>query len=202
MKKHASTAARMCIAAFAFLLCASIPLRSYAESPDADAIIDYSFKGFTLGLETGLAAGYLTTGDRYDEREWRKLAIGMGIGAFAGVTAGIFIAAADYSSRRSSMVGYYILRDTNYGTLLGAAMGAIVGAMFWLDDGLPRDMLQGTAYGMLFGAVAGVTYGIIESRNAPRRSRRHRDDRYYDDWRFSMAPDPRGGGLLSVSKQF
>jgi hypothetical protein len=124
-------------------------------------LIDYSFKGFTLGVEAGLAVGYLATGSRYRQDEWRTLVVGMGVGAFAGITAGIFIAAADYSSRGSS-VGYYILRDTNYGTLIGAAMGAVVGGLVWMDDGLPRDLLRGTAYGMLFGGVAGITYGLIE----------------------------------------
>jgi len=193
-----SRPARLCAASFVFLLCTLVPVRSFADMPDAGAVIDYSFKGFTLGVEVGLSVGYLMTGEVYREREWTKLVLGMGIGAFAGVTAGIFIAAGDYAGR-GSPVGYYILRDTNYGTLIGAAMGAVVGALFWLDDGLPRDLLQGTAYGMLFGGVAGITYGIIESRNAPpRRSRRWRDT---DDWRFSMAPGP-GGGMMAVGKRF
>jgi len=193
---YTSKRARLYAASIVFLLCSLVPARSFAEMPDAGALIDYSFKGFTLGVEAGLAVGYLATGSRYRQDEWRTLVVGMGIGAFAGITAGIFIAAADYSSRGSS-VGYYILRDTNYGTLIGAAMGAVVGGLFWLDDGLPRDLLRGTAYGMLFGGVAGITYGIIESRNAPRRSNRH----YGEDWRFSMAPGP-NGGMLGVTKKF
>jgi hypothetical protein len=199
---YASKSARLYAASLVFLLCSLFPARSFAEMPDADAMIDYSFKGFTLGVEFGLSVGYLATGERYREREWRTLVLGMGIGAFAGVTAGIFISAADYAGRGSS-VGYYILRDTNYGTLIGAAMGAVVGALFWLDDGLPRDLLRGTAYGMLFGGVAGITYGIIESRNAKPRfyRRRNRDRDDYDDWRLSVAPGP-SGGMVGVSKHF
>jgi MFS family permease len=200
---HSSKRARMYLASLGFLLCTLVPVRSYAEMPDADAMIDYSFKGFTLGIEIGLSVGYLTTGQRYRSQEWRSLVVGMGVGAFAGITAGIFISAADYSSNRGSSVGYYILRDTNYGTLIGAAMGAVVGALFWLNDGLPRDLLRGTAYGMLFGGVAGITYGIIESRNASPRGirRRDRDHDSYDDWRYSFVPYL-DGGMVGVSKHF
>jgi hypothetical protein len=193
---YTSKPVRLYAASIVFLLCSLVPTRSFAEMPDAGALIDYSFKGFTLGVEVGLAVGYLATGPRYRQDEWRTLVVGMGVGAFAGITAGIFIAAADYSSRGSS-VGYYILRDTNYGTLIGAAMGAVVGGLVWMDDGLPRDLLRGTAYGMLFGGVAGITYGLIESRNAPRRTNRH----YGEEWRYSIAPGP-SGGMLSVAKQF
>lgn len=199
---HSSKRARLYAASIGFLLCTLIPVRSYAEMPDADALIDYSFKGFTLGVEIGLSAGYLATGNVYREHEWKSLVVGMGVGAFIGITAGIFIAAADYSSTRGSMVGYYILRDTNYGTLIGAAVGAVVGALFWLDDGLPRDLLRGTAYGMLFGGVAGITYGIIESRNTRSHRIRRRDrDIDYDDWRYSLAPTY-GGAMVAVSKRF
>jgi hypothetical protein len=202
---------RLRAALFIFLIGTFIPARSFAEMPDTGAIVDYSFKGFTLGLEIGLAVGYLSTGNHYADREWRKVLLGMGIGAVAGITAGVFIAAADYSTRGSPM-GYYILRDTNYGTLVGAAMGAVVGTLLWINDGSSRDLLRGLSYGTLFGAIVGITYGIIEGKNASPRSRRYngggdryeRDDRrrdYDDDWRLSFAPAP-NGIAVGVSRYF
>lgn len=204
---------RVRAAIFVFLIGTLMPARSFAEMPDTGAIVDYSFKGFTLGLEIGLAVGYLSTGNHYADREWRKVVLGMGIGAVAGITGGIFIAAADYASRGSPL-GYYILRDTNYGTLVGAAMGAVIGTLLWINDGTSRDLLRGVSYGTLFGGVVGIVYGIIEGKNASPRSRgryggrgeggdrydRRRND-YDDDWRLSFAPSP-GGLAAGVSKHF
>ena len=186
------------VALLAFALSTLAPSRSYAAAPDTGALVDYGFKGFTLGLETSLAVGYLSTGDRYENREWRKIVLGMGIGALSGMTVGMIIAIADYSGR-GVPVGYYMLRDANYGTWIGAAMGAIVGMLLWVDDGHPRDVVRGTAYGTLFGAIAGLAFGIIEGRSAsPVRT-------YGNEWRLSMAPTDcvRSPGLAAVlSKRF
>ncbi|MET0391369.1 MAG: hypothetical protein ABW321_35675 [Polyangiales bacterium] len=204
---YALKRARLRAALFVFLVGTLVPSKSFADMPDAGAILDYGFKGFTLGLELGLAVGYLSTGDHYSEREWRKLVLGMGIGALAGMTAGVFIAAADYSSHGAPL-GYYILRDTNYATLVGAAFGAVVGTLLWINDGTSRDLMRGISYGVLFGAVVGIVYGIIEGKNAsPRDHRRRRYDRDYDrdEWRYSFMPVPVGTSLgvaASVSKTF
>jgi Na+/proline symporter len=123
----------------------------------------------------------------------------MGIGALAGVTTGIIIAVADVTGG-GVPVGYYVLRDAGYGTWIGAAVGALVGALLWVDDGKPRDLLQGAAYGSLFGAVAGVAYGIIEGKNASPPTRR-----YDNDWRFSVSPinSPRSPGIAAMlAKRF
>ena len=185
-------------ALFAFALSTLAPSRTQAAAPDVGALVDYGFKGFTLGLEVGLAVGYLSTGDKYESREWRKVVLGMGIGALAGMTTGMLIAIADYSGR-GVPVGYYVLRDANYGTWFGAAIGAIVGMLLWVDDGHPRDVVRGAAYGTLFGAVAGVAFGIIEGRSAsPVRG-------YGNEWRFSLAPTDtvRSPGVAAVvAKRF
>jgi hypothetical protein len=104
------------------------------------------------------------------------------VGALAGLTTGIIIAVADVTSN-SVPVGYYVLRDATYGTLIGAVMGGLVGVLLWVDDGTPRDVLQGASYGTLFGAVAGIAYGIVEGKNAPSPG-----GRFGGDWRVSLAP--------------
>jgi hypothetical protein len=182
----------------AFALSTLAPSRSLAAMPDTGAIVDYGFKGFTLGMECGLAVGYLATGDVWERHEWRTVVLGMGIGALSGMTLGVLISVADYTGR-GVPVGYYVLRDANYGTWIGAAMGTIVGMLLWLDDGHPRDAVRGAAYGTLFGAVAGVAYGIIDGKNAsPVRG-------YGNEWRFSVAPTggARSPGLAAmVARRF
>jgi hypothetical protein len=173
------------------------PAKSRAAMPDADIFFDYGFKGLTIGAELGLSVGYLSAGSRFEEQEWRKLVLGVGIGALAGLASGIVIAIADVSSG-SVPVGYYILRAASYGVWIGAAIGTIVGALLWIDDGRPRDLLQGAAYGSLFGAVAGMAFGIIEGKNTAHPSRRY----YDDDWRYSFAPVPGGGLAGVVAKRF
>lgn len=147
--------------------------------PDATTLVDYGFKGFTLGLEMGLALGYITTGSHWESNEWKKLVIGAGIGALAGMTTGIIVAVAD-AAGDGVPAGYYLLRDAGYGVLLGATMGAVIGVLLWVDDGTSKDVLKGAAYGALIGAAAGLLYGIIEASNA-RPHRRERDDDEEED---------------------
>jgi hypothetical protein len=179
------------------LLSALAPAKSRAAMPDADIMFDYGFKGLTIGAELGLSVGYLSAGSRYEEREWRKLVLGVGVGALAGLTTGIIIAIADTASG-SVPVGYYVLRGAGYGTWIGAAIGAMVGGLLWIDDGRPRDLIQGAAYGSLFGAVAGLAYGIIEGKYASPPSHHYHED----DWRFSVAPTFSPGLAAMVAKRF
>ena len=168
------------LAALMFVASTFAPSRSRAEMPDAASLVDYGFKGFTLGLELGLAIGYITTGPRWERAEWKSLAMGMGIGALAGMTTGIIVAVADTTSE--GVGGYYLLRDAGYGTLLGASMGAVVGLLLWVDDGSSKDVLRGSAFGALFGAGAGLVYGIIEAAHAKPRGRDYEDEDEEAGW--------------------
>lgn len=187
----------LCVLGVSIALGAIAPAKSRAAMPDADAFFDYGFKGFTIGAELGLSVGYLSAGNRYEQDEWRKLVLGVGIGALAGIATGIFIAVADVTSG-SVPVGYYVLRAAGYGVWIGAVVGALVGGLLWIDDGQPRDLIQGAAYGSLFGAVAGMAFGIVEGKNATPPARRY----YGDDWRFSVSPLPGSGLAGMVSKRF
>jgi hypothetical protein len=199
-KYRAWLRSHMAIALYALVVSIALgavaPAKSRAEMPDADILFDYGFKGLTIGAELGLSVGYLSAGSRYEEHEWRKLVLGVGIGALSGLATGILIAVADVSSG-SVPIGYYILRGAGYGVWIGAVVGSLVGALLWIDDGRPRDMIQGAAYGSLFGAVAGMAFGIIEGKNTAPPSRRY----YDDDWRFSFSPVPSGLAGM-VSKKF
>jgi hypothetical protein len=173
---QSSRPTRLALAVAALMFAASTlaPARGRADMPDAASLVDYGFKGFTLGLELGLAVGYITTGPRWHSNEWKNLAIGMGIGALSGMTTGIIVAVADTTSEGTG--GYYLLRDAGYGTLLGGTMGAVVGMLLWVDEGSSKDVLKGSAFGAIFGAGAGIVYGIIEASHAKPRGRYDDDD--------------------------
>ncbi|HKU39054.1 MAG TPA: hypothetical protein VJR89_12925 [Polyangiales bacterium] len=184
------------------LLAASVlaPAHSRADMPDADNLLDYGFKGLTLGAEIGLAVGYLSTGSEFEDEEWRKLVMGAGVGALSGIGAGILLAVIDKTSG-GVPGGYYLLRDAGYGALLGGATGALVGMLVWIDDGSEKNILVGAAWGALFGAGAGLLYGFIEANNAKPRD----DD---DDaalhlgghvrLRIAPAPPSHGPGAAAV----
>ena len=103
-------------------------LSQRADMPDATGLIDYGFKGFSLGVEIGLSMGYIATGPVYRSEEWKKLVLGMGIGALVGMVGGIVVSVVAATGDGVPM-GYFILRDAlRHG--LGATMGAVIGACF------------------------------------------------------------------------
>ena len=143
---------------------------SAQSGEDGPAMLQYGFRGFWTGAELGLAVGFLSTGNRFEDGEWRNLVFGAGIGALLGVGSGITLGLIDASSSTRPRYGWFVLRDMGYGALLGAFTGAAVGALFWVDDGRPKDVLIGLSAGALLGAAAGVVFGIFEGIGAgPRR---------------------------------
>ena len=177
------------VAALVFAASTLSPARSRADMPDAASLVDYGFKGFTLGLELGLAVGYITTGKTWEKNEWKKLVISAGIGALAGMSTGIVVSVADSTSGGAG--GYYILRDAGYGTLLGGTMGALVGVLLWVDNGRPKDVLRGAAYGALLGAALGIVYGVVEASNSRGRDEYDDDDaalKLGEGWHLTVTP--------------
>jgi hypothetical protein len=192
---HAQNSVRVRLAAFVFVAASMLPAHSRADMPNAASLVDYGFKGFSLGLELGLSVGYISTGPVYRTEEWRKLVLGMGVGALIGMSTGIIVAVVDVTNH-DVPVGYYVLRDAGYGTVLGATMGAVVGLLLWVDQGTPKDVLKGAAFGTLFGALAGIVYGAIEAKNAAAPT----GIRFGADWRLSLAPigTQRAPGVAAV----
>ena len=147
---------------------------------DGPALFQYGFRGFWTGAELGLAAGYLTTGSEYESGEWRKLVLGLGVGALIGVATGVTLGMVDASDSRRARYGWYVLRDMGYGALLGAFTGAAVGALFWVDDGRPKDVLIGLSWGALIGGAVGAVFGVVEGMGAePRGHGARSGDRRY-----------------------
>jgi hypothetical protein len=156
--------------AIALIGCLLLPALARAESDPEPSMFSYGFNGFWTGASIGLAVGYLSTGGDYESNEWKKLVMGAGIGALTGVGAGIGLAVADIGAPGRG-TGWYVLRDINYGSLLGALTGAAVGALVWLDDGTSKDVLVGLSIGALIGAGVGIGFGIYEGMNAGKHAR-------------------------------
>jgi hypothetical protein len=140
-----------------------------AARDEPPAAVAYGFDGFWTGAQIGLASGYLATGRRYEDHEWRKLVWGAGLGALIGAGVGITLGIVDVGSAPPH-TGHLVLRDIGYGVGLGAIAGAAVGALFWADGGEPKDLLTGAAIGTLAGAGAGVVFGLLEGALASSES--------------------------------
>lgn len=134
---------------------------------DTPSIVSYGFDGFWTGADIGLATGYLATGRVYESREWRKLVFGAGVGALVGVGVGLTLGIVDVG-QPPPRTGWLILRDTGYGTSLGAVVGIAVGALSIIDSGSPKALVRGAAYGTLIGGGVGIAFGVLESVLADR----------------------------------
>jgi hypothetical protein len=137
--------------------------RGFGPNPDrAPSVFAYGFRGLAIGAPVGLSTGYLLTRDEHwGSEDWRDLAIGTGVGAVGGAAAGLGVGFYDlYNSRPGT--GMVVLRDTWYGTLLGATVGLIVGTVIWIDSGKAEDVLVGGAWGTVIGAPIGTVIGFIE----------------------------------------
>jgi hypothetical protein len=169
------------------------PARAAAAMPDGSMMMEYGFRGFSVGLELGLAVGYIATGPVYRSGEWRELVLGMGVGALIGMTSGLVLAVSD-TTNEGVPTGFFVLRDAGYGTLFGATVGALVGVLLWVDDGTSKDVLKGAAFGTIFGAIAGIAYGVIESQNAGPSRPEYGGLNFGRNWQLTVAPAPARGG--------
>jgi len=132
------------------------------QAEEAPSILGYGFEGLGTGATTGLAVGYLSTGPEFESGEWKKLVYGTAIGALSGLGVGVLLGIVDAGTSKGRGVGFYMLRDSNYGVSVGLIVGGIVGVLRWIDDGSGKDFLQGMAWGTVIGAGSGFLVGIIE----------------------------------------
>lgn len=150
---------------WAFALCTMLALSAVArpcKADDAPTIFGYALEGFGTGLSTGLAVGYIATGPEYESGEWKKLVYGGAIGSLTGLGLGVVLGIADAASGKDRGVGFYMIRDSNYGVTLGFLVGGIVGAFRWADDGSAKDLARGMAWGTIIGAGSGLLVGVLE----------------------------------------
>jgi hypothetical protein len=182
---------------FAVVLLGVLSAPSLSRADDGPAMFAYGFRGFWTGAELGLATGFLSTGDRYESGEWRKLVLGTGIGAIVGVAGGVTLGIVDASDQARPRYGWLILRDMGYGATLGALTGAAVGLLVWVDDGRPKDVLIGLSIGALIGAAAGVVFGLVEGLGQEPKKPKDQARRSERGVRLSLFAAPeRGRGLL------
>jgi hypothetical protein len=144
---------------------------------EAPSIVGYGLEGLGTGAAVGLGVGYLATGSEFKSAEWRTLIWGTGIGALTGLGVGILLGTIDAAIGRERGIGFYMLRDSNYGVTVGFLAGAIVGAMIWASDGSGKDLLISMSWGMIIGGGAGLILGVVEGvlRGSPRPSSRPSD---------------------------
>jgi hypothetical protein len=178
------------------------PAHAHAELPDRASFLDYGFSGFILGVEVGLPIGYIATGPKYTEPEWRKLVLGAGIGALAGLTTGFVAALADSGERGTA---FYIVADAGYGALGGAGLGAIVGLLIWVsrdaqaEHEVGKDMLMSASFGALIGTGLGVIFGAFEGANADHMHRnRAAGERRRVHFTLTAVPPSQGTGMAAL----
>jgi hypothetical protein len=137
---------------------------STCRAEDAPSIVGYGFEGLGTGIGIGLGVGYLSIGPSYEDGEWKNLVYGPAIGALAGLGVGILLGIVDAATSRGRGVGFYMLRDSNYGVTVGFVVGGIVGLLKWMgdSDGSGKDVLLGLAWGTIIGGGAGFLVGILE----------------------------------------
>lgn len=149
------------IFALGIVLTAAAPRTCFAE--EAPSILGYGFEGMGTGAAVGLGVGYLSIGPDYQDGEWKKLVYGTAIGALSGLGVGFLLGIIDAGTSRGRGVGFYMVRDSNYGVTVGFVVGGIVGLLRWLGDGSGKDLLRGFAWGTIIGGGAGLIVGIIEA---------------------------------------
>lgn len=133
------------------------------RAEDAPSIVGYGFEALGTGAAMGLGIGYLSTGSDWESGEWKNLVYGTAIGALTGLGVGLLLGVVDAGTSRGRGVGFYMVRDSNYGVAVGFVAGGIIGLLQWMgDDGSGKDLLRGFAWGTLIGGGAGFLVGIIE----------------------------------------
>ncbi|MFM2417010.1 MAG: hypothetical protein RL385_1733, partial [Pseudomonadota bacterium] len=162
------------------------------KSEYSPSVFTYAFRGFGVGAAGGLAGGYLVARrDGFAWHDYRPLVLGAGIGALAGAGGGLTLGFMDLASDRPGR-GNIALRDTLYGTGLGALVGTVAGALVVIRTHDGEHIPFGAAIGTLAGIAGGLIVGLIEgSRIVESPVHRYPGARTWP--MFAAVPDGRGG---------
>jgi hypothetical protein len=154
----------------------SNPTRSEREPP---SMLSYAFTGLGTGALVGLSGGYLAARDAnwdWGKREYRAIGLGASIGALSGIALGLGLGAADLGADAPGYGGV-VLRDTLYGTGLGAVAGLLAGGISAFARSDAEHALFGTAIGAVAGAGVGMIIGFIEAPRAVRERKKEEQPR-------------------------
>lgn len=152
------------------------PARLERDSP---SMLAYGFTGLGAGALIGLSGGYLAARDpdwNWSGRDYRALGLGAGIGALSGMALGLGLGAVDLGADAPGYGGV-VLRDTLYGTGLGAIAGALGGTISAISQEEGEHVLFGAAVGGIAGAGTGLIIGFIEARRAVDQRKREEQQR-------------------------
>ena len=178
------------LALAAFLSTLAVATPSHAHGPEEDpyrapSIFNYAFRGLGIGATVGVSGTYAFGGG--SDLDWQTYAVGAGVGALAGAATGLGVGLLDVSDGQLGM-GAIVMRDTWYGTMLGATAGLIAGSISWVGGDDAEHMLAGAAWGAVIGAPIGVLIGIIEGNAFENRLQERRRERRGVDIRLSLQP--------------
>ena len=134
-----------------------------AADEETPSVFGYALSGFGTGAGTGFAVGYLATGSTWESDDWKTVLWGGGIGALTGMGLGVVLGVVDAGTAPGGRgVGFYVMRDSNYGLLAGALAGTVVGSLYWAGGGTGKDLLVGLSWGTVIGAGSGMILGVVE----------------------------------------
>jgi hypothetical protein len=158
-----------CVLALALCLSSLWATRARADEGSA-SLFDQGFRGLFLGSLVGASTGYLIArpGGMHGE-DYRHLGWATGVGALAGAGFGVGVGLLDLG-QSAPRAGSIILNDASAGTVLGGAVGAIVGSLHMIHSDRAEDILHGATIGVVSGAGAGVVVGLLHWALSPRRT--------------------------------
>jgi hypothetical protein len=128
-------------------------------------MLSYAFTGLGTGALVGLSGGYLAARHAnwdWHKEEYRALGLGASIGALSGIALGLGLGIADLGADAPGYGGI-VLRDTLYGTGLGAVAGVIGGGIAAFARSDAELALFGATIGAVSGAGVGMIIGFIEA---------------------------------------
>lgn len=169
-----SARARLCLLIGALLFfapaigSAQVAVATAVPEKEPPSIFESGYQGLIAGTAVGAAGGYLLSRkDEWQREDWRKVGLGMGIGALTGAGLGIILGISD---RAGAPGARYVARDLYLGAGFGVLLGAIGGSISAIVKKDEEHVLFGASIGVIAGAGLGIITGIIEGQAKRRRT--------------------------------
>jgi hypothetical protein len=173
-RRSHSALSRVCLLLGALLVLipatgsAQVAVATAAPEQEPPSIFESGYQGLLAGTVVGAAGGYLVARkDDWQRKDWRKVGLGMGIGALSGAGLGIILGISD---RAGAPGARYVARDLSLGAGFGLVVGAIGGGISAIAKKDGEHVLFGASIGVIAGAGLGIITGIIEGQTKRRRT--------------------------------